>query len=509
MLNKAQTLSYSLAFAFLFILNGLHAQPNERDNYKGKTPKYIFYFIGDGMGLSQSNAAEAYLAAINKIEGIKKLQLSTLPKQGFYTTYATDRFITGSAAAGTALATGEKTSINTISMKPDRITPIKTIAEIAKEKGYKVGIVSSVSIDHATPATFYAHQPTRNMYYQISLDLSKSGFNYFAGGGIKNPVGDGDAKSKNSMSNFGMGGAKEIENKQPNSIELAKSRGYSIINTQDGFRKLKKGDDKIIAIAPKLAGGAALPYFIDQNKKADISLAEFTQKGIEILDNSNGFFMMIEGGKIDWACHANDAATVINEVIQFDNAVAKAIDFYKNHQDETLIIVAGDHETGGLALGFAGSHYKSAFGLLQHQKISYEQFSKKINDYRKQNVGKYELADGMSMVKEYFGLGDSIKGLALTAFENRQLKEAFNKSMINSANRKKDDQFYLLYGSYDPFTVTACHILSQKAGIGWTSYSHTAAPIPIRSIGIGSDLFTGFFDNTDVPKNLMKLMEKK
>ncbi|WP_421918963.1 alkaline phosphatase [Marinifilum sp.] len=494
--------------ATLFITN-VYAQPSERANYQGPAPKYIFYFIGDGMGLSQANTAEAYLGAIHQKNGIQKLNLTSLPKQGFYTTYAVDRFITGSAAAGTALSTGTKTTINTIGMDAKRQKPLKTIAEIAKEKDYKIGIVSSVSIDHATPASFYAHQPTRNMYYDISLDLSKSGFNYFAGGGFKHPEGDGKIDAKNSMSNFGMGDSVDLDQKETNSMRIAESRGYRFTNTVEDFNALKKGDDKIISIAPALASGAALPYYIDQNGKSDISLADFTQKGIELLDNKNGFFMMVEGGKIDWACHANDAATAIQEVIQFDNAVAVALDFYKKHPKQTLIIVAGDHETGGMGMGFSGSHYESAFALLQHQNISYENFSNLITDYRKNNTEKYNIEDGLALVKKHFGLGDAEKGLELSEFELQKLSIAFDKSMNYNEEMKKDDQFYLLYGSYDPFTITACHILSNKAGIGWTSFSHTAAPIPIRSIGVGADLFTGFFDNTDVPKNLIKLIENR
>ncbi len=509
MLHTKIKLRQLVAIALLLISVSSIAQPSQREAYKGKAPKYIFYFIGDGMGLSQSNAAEAYLGALEGIRGIKKLQLSSLPNQGFYTTYALDRFITGSAAAGTALATGHKTTINTISMDGQRLLPLKTIAEMAKEKGYKVGIVTSVSIDHATPAAFYAHQPTRNMYYNISLDLSKSGFNYFAGGGFKHPEGDGKIGEKNSLSNFGMGAAEDIEKKETNSMRIAEQRGYTFVNTIQDFENLKKGDDKIIAIAPKLGSGSALPYSIDQKMGADISLADFTEKGITLLDNPEGFFMMIEGGKIDWASHANDAATVIKEVLQFDNAVAKAIEFYNKHPKETLILVAGDHETGGLALGFSGSHYDSSFGLLQHQNISYEAFSEKIALYKKEHAENFTIGDGLEMVKEHFGLGDAAKGLQLSPFENQQLKDAFVKSMTYDAKMTKNDQFYLLYGSYDPFTVTACHILSHKAGIGWTSYSHTAAPIPVRSIGVGANLFTGFFDNTDMPKNLMKLIENK
>ncbi|BAX78729.1 alkaline phosphatase [Labilibaculum antarcticum] len=509
MLNTKIRLRQILTIAILLISCNSFAQTSEREAYSGKAPKYIFYFIGDGMGLSQSNAAEAYLGALEDSNGIKKLQLSTLPNQGFYTTYALNRFITGSAAAGTALATGHKTTVNTISMDAERLIPFKTIAEMAKDKGYKVGIVSSVSIDHATPATFYAHQPTRNMYYNISLDLSKSGFNYFAGGGFKHPEGDGTTEEKNSLSNFGMGATADIEELEPNSMRVAESRGYTFVNTIQDFKKLKKGDDKIIAIAPKLAAGSSLPYSIDQENESDISLADFTEKGIKLLDNSKGFFMMVEGGKIDWASHANDAATVIKEVLQFDKAVTKAIEFYNKHPKETLILVCGDHETGGLALGFAGSHYNSSFSLLQYQNTSYEAFSNKIALYKKEHADNYSIADGLEIVKENFGLGDASKGLELTPFENQQLKDAFVKSMTYVDTMTKNDQFYLLYGSYDPFTVTACHILSHKAGIGWTSYSHTATPIPIRSIGVGSKLFTGFFDNTDIPKNLMKLIETK
>lgn len=508
-MTRLKPITISLIIALTFCFSNVFAQPSERDNYEGASPKYIFYFIGDGMGLSQANTAEAYLGAINNTNGIQKLKLNTLPKQGFYTTYATDRFITGSAAAGTALSTGVKTTINTIGMDAKRQKPLQTIAEMARDKGYKVGIVTSVSLDHATPASFYAHQPSRSMYYNISLDLSKSGFNYFAGGGIKHPEGDGKVDSKNIMANFGMGEDVDLKDKLPNSIELAKKRGYEFVNSVKGFNKLKKGDDKVICIAPKLVGGKSLPYFIDQNGKTDISLAEFTEKGIELLNNKNGFFMMVEGGKIDWACHANDAATVIQEVIQFDNAVSVALDFYKKHPKETLIIVAGDHETGGMALGFSGSHYHSDFAILQHQNLSYESFSNLISDYKKNNKGNYKVEDGLALVKKHFGLGDAEKGLELSEFEMQQLKTAFDKSMNYNKKMKKDDQFYLLYGSYDPFTTTACHILSQKAGIGWTSFSHTAAPIPIRSIGVGSDLFIGFFDNTDVPKNLMKLIENK
>lgn len=479
-----------------------------RAKYRGHYPKYIFYFIGDGFGLSQANATEAYLAAMEDTYGIKKLQMSKMPYQGFYTTYALNRFITGSAAAGTALATGYKTTINTIGMDGKKQTPLKSVAEMARDKGWKVGIVTTVSIDHATPAAFYAHQPSRNMYYKISKQLSKSGFNYFAGGKPVHPEGDGEINDKNIMSNIGMGGDSNTPQDQKNAIDLARERGYKIINSKKGFLALNKQDDHVLVMAPNLMGGNSMRYSIDQTSE-DITLAQCTSKGIELLDNSKGFFMMIEGGKIDWACHANDAATAIKETIQMDKAVTEAMKFYQKHPKETLIVVAGDHETGGMALGFSGSHYHSAFGLLQHQRVSYESFSQLVINYKNSHQENPRVEEGMELVKKYFGLGDKSKDLELSPFEQKRLQDAFIQSMKSKKKRNKDDQYYLLYGSYDPLTVTACHILAQKAGIGWTSYSHTATPIPVRAIGPGGSLFTGFMDNTDLPKNIMKLMKIK
>jgi alkaline phosphatase len=134
------------------------------------TPKYVFYFIGDGMGSPQIHSAEAYLAQVGASDGVDGsakaglLVMSQMPVQGMSTTFANNRFITDSAAAGTALACGMKTNVGVISMDATKTVSYKSLAEAAKEAGRKVGIVSSVSIDHATPAVFYAHEPSRNNY---------------------------------------------------------------------------------------------------------------------------------------------------------------------------------------------------------------------------------------------------------------------------------------------------------------------------------------------------------
>jgi alkaline phosphatase len=140
-------------------------------------PKYLFLFVGDGMGISQRVAAGQFAG--------KPLLMDTFPSHGLTSTHAANRFITGSAAAATALACGEKTNVGVLGLDSN-LKPLKTIAEMARDRGMKVGIVTTVSLDNATPAGFYAHVASRNSYYDIALALARSDFHYFAGGGLMN-----------------------------------------------------------------------------------------------------------------------------------------------------------------------------------------------------------------------------------------------------------------------------------------------------------------------------------
>ena len=454
------------------------------EQYSGKHAKYVFYFIGDGMGLTQINSTENYLAALQGEIGVKRLSISKLSTQGYITTYAQDRYITGSAAAGTALATGHKTTIATISMDGKRQKKLKTMAEMAKDKGMKVGIISTVDIDHATPACFYAHQPTRNMFFDISLDLINSNFDFFAGGNFRYLT---DKRN----------------NKTINLIDLAEQKGYKYINTKQEFNKLSKKSGKVIAIGPVLAEGNALRYSIDQTAE-DINLADFTSKAIELLDNKTGFFMMIEGGKIDWACHANDAATTIHEVIDFDNAVKVALKFYDKHPKQTLIVVVSDHETGGMTLGFAGMGYESSLQNLKYQKVSFEKFTNIINNYKK-NKTKPTFDEILKLIQDDFGIGDKEKGLELTELEKKQIHNAYLESFSKS-KKQMTNETYLLYGGYEPISLAATRILNHKVGIAWTTYAHTGTPVPVHAQGVGEQIFKGYYDNTDVAKKIMAVM---
>jgi len=453
--------------------------------YKGAPAKYIFFFIGDGMGIPQRTAAEQYVG--------RRLTIDGFPAHGITTTHAADRFITGSAASATALACGQKTNIGMIGMTPDGRN-VKTMAEMAKEKGMKVGIVSSVSIDHATPAAFYAHVPQRSMYYDISIALADSGFDFFGGGGLKDP-----ANAKENAADF-----------KGDALEYLKASGYRIITSKADFLGLKKGDGRVLAWNANLPDGKALPYAMDMQAE-DLTLSHFTRKAIEMLDNPTGFFLMVEGGKIDWACHANDAAASILNTLSFDAAVDVAAAFAEQHPEDTLIVVTGDHECGGLTLGFAGTKYESYFGILRHQQVSFQKFSDEVlKKYKADCSGQCKFDDMKPLITQYFGLkfaGDGEEDrMVLKGFEVDMLREAYFKSLLGEKVVAADPTTSLLYGGYEPLTVAITHLLNNKAGLGWTSYKHTGVPVTTSAMGKGAEIFNGYYDNTDVALKVMSIM---
>lgn len=495
-LTRALVLVLLLCFSLTMLTNSFAGQPvKDLNKYNGKIPKYVFLFIGDGMSFPQVSSAEMYLGkkADPKNIGIKKLNMSQFPVAGISTTYDAESFIPDSASTGTAISTGNKTLGGVIGMDVTKKIKYPNIAEYAKMFGYKVGIVSSVSIDHATPAVFYAHQPSRNNYYDIAVELANSSFDYFGGGGFKQPTG--------------------AKNDQKNVIDIAKANGFKVLTTKDEIIKADASYGRVIATNPTLDADMALPYDIDR-KSDDLALADYVKKGIEVLDNPKGFFMMCEGGKIDWACHANDAGATINDVLALDNAVAEAKKFYDKHPDETLIVCTADHETGGLTIGFAATGYSTFFDKIGYQTKSFLEFDKILSNYRKTHTkDNAKLEDLYADIKTSFGLlspsdadAATKKDMVLSDYEIQKLKDSLAQSILEAKDRKFNDNDKLLYGTYDPFSVTLTHILNNKAGLGWTTYSHSGLPVPVYAIGNGQDLFAGYYDDTDIYKKLVSIL---
>ena len=461
-------------------------------------PKYIFLFIGDGMSYPQVQSTNYYLSALENgtsmggdgaiLEHEDSLSFVNFPVAGSAQTYDSTSFCPDSASTATSISTGHKTYSGTINMDETGTVSYETIAEkLKQQKDYKIGIVSSVNLNHATPAAFYCHQASRSSYYEIGQELIASDFDYFAGGALLKPTGAD--KDKTSL------------------YDLAEEAGYTVVKTQAEAGAVTAETGKCILIDEHLADGDAMAYELDRADD-EWSLADYVEKGIECLDNDTGFFMMVEGGKIDWACHANDAATTMTDTKALSDAVEKALAFYDEHPDETLILVTGDHETGGLTIGFAGTDYDTYLDTLANQTISYAQFDEQYVKGYKENGTSFE--DAMKDVETLFGLkltGEETDRLVLTEYEVQRLRTAYDLAMSDYDAKEFSQEQYVLYGTYNPFSVTVTHILNNKAGVDFTSYSHTGLPVAVFADGIGAEDFGGYYDNTEIYNKLANLLE--
>lgn len=473
------------------------AEEGEEEAATGKMPKYVFLFIGDGMSYPQVQITSDYLGAIADpnpeiLKGHVPLNFMNFPVAGTQITFDSTSFCPDSASTATSISTGHKTHSGVLNMDEDKTTAFETIAEKLKvQKNFKIGIISTVNLNHATPAAFYAHQPSRNNYWEISEELAKSGFEYFAGGGLKRITGDEDDKQ--------------------NSYELIEEAGYTVVMTQAEAEQVTAETGNVVIIDEHLADSDAMAYDMDR-EEGQWGLADYVKKGIEVLDNDEGFFMMVEGGKIDWACHANDAGATINDTLALAAGVDEALKFMEEHPDETLIIVTGDHETGGLTIGFAGTNYDTFLHNIEAQKISYAKFD---TDY----VAKYveegtSFEDAMKDVEELFGLkmpsedADENDKFVLNEYEVGLLEQAFQHTMDNTfADRDMTQEEYVLYGGYEPFTVTITHLLNNKSGIDFSSYAHTGLPVGVFVKGAGEEIFEGYYDNTEIFHKLANLLQ--
>ena len=416
----------------------------------GKGPKYIFYFIGDGMGPSHVIGTELYLGELQGVIGRpQKLCFTQFPEVALVTTFSATNGVTDSAASGTALATGQKTYNSAIGVDRDSL-PIYSIASYLEKAGMAVGVATTVPINHATPSAFYAHNVSRHNYDSIAPWMFEAGFDFYAGGDAK-----GTQETYASLQ------------------KRAGEEGYTIARGYSDYKAKANDAEKMMLFQKDYA--TELPYAI--NRKADdLTLAQITAAGIDFLEEKSkkGFFMMVEGGKIDYAAHNDDGATVFQEVIDFNAAIEEAYEFYKRHKDETLIIVTADHETGGLVLGYT-SEYKLNLKALQSQKVSVETMIEILKAEKETTWGRIE-----ELVKENIGV-------ALRKKHNADEKVTVDSSLANE------------------IAYNAIYDLNRKALLSWASGNHSGTYVPLYAIGKGAEQFDGVLDNTDIVKIIKKL----
>ena len=415
-------------------------------------PKYIFYFIGDGMGPSHVLATELYLGELQGVIGRpQKLVFTQFPESAFVTTFSASNGVTDSAASGTALSTGYKTSNGRIGTDADG-NDIYSVAYDAKNAGMAVGIATTVCINHATPSAFYAHNNSRNNYNEIAQWMLEADYDFYAGG---------DAKCTTEQRNDLYG--------------RAEKQGYTIARGYDDYKSKAKKAEKMMLYQKNVA--EEVPYAIDRTKD-DLTLAQITKAGIDFLSKKSkkeGFFMMVEGGKIDYASHRDDAATMIHEVLDFNAAIEEAYEFYKKHKNETLIIVTADHETGGIVLGYTGQ-YKLDLKVLESQKVSVDNLVAMLESLKKTTWGKVS-----EMVKENIGV------------EPR-------------GNYSNDEAVEMTHDLANRIAYDAIYDLNHKALISWASGNHSGTFVPLFAIGEGADRFNGVIDNTDIPLTIMEFL---
>ncbi|MFD1452443.1 alkaline phosphatase [Oceanobacillus sojae] len=405
-------------------------QMNNSSNNGDKT-KNIIYMIPDGFNAD-------YATNYRHFKGEDAVWDNHL--KGMYSTYSADSNITDSAAAGTAMSTGVKTNNGTIGLDSDG-NPKQTILEASQDKDMSTGLVATSTITHATPAAFGAHVEDRNNETEIARQLIDNEIDVLLGGGKNNFIPESEGGNQTEV----------------NVLQQAEEQGYQLVENRNQLLEADIDLDSENLLG--LFADDALAPEMHRNTEEEPSLAEMTQTAIDTLKNDeDGFFLMVEGSQIDWAGHDNDAAWAMTDVGAFEAAVQEAINFAKE-DGNTLVVVGGDHETGGMTAGANGSGTANP-ELLHSVTATGENIAAELNDDR---------SNTSEVVSEYTDMEFSEE-------EIQSIQEAEDpKSAINA-------------------------VISAKANVGWTSTNHTGVDIPVYAYGPGSDQFSGSLDNTDLPK---------
>ncbi|WP_243298696.1 alkaline phosphatase [Bacillus litorisediminis] len=363
--------------------------------------------------------------------------------KGLIQTYSANTEVTDSAAAGTAMATGVKTNNGMVGVTPDG-KEVPSILDAAEAADKSTGLVATSTITHATPAVFGASVSARGDEALIAPQYFENGVDVLLGGGRDYflPASEGGQQPAGNL------------------VETAIEDGYQYVTNRDEL--LASDGEKILGL---FADGGMAPE-LDRDLTDQPSLAEMTEKAIEALSqDDDGFFLMVEGSQIDWAGHDHDAAWAMNDVKAFDEAVAKALEFAEK-DGNTLVVVAGDHETGGMSVGSNGV-YDLNIEVLKNVTATGDAMEAQLND---------DLSNLEEVVLEN-------AGIELTADEVNRIKNAESPS------------------------IAINEVICDRALIGWTSSAHTGTDVPVYAFGPQSDLFVGLHNNTDLPKLIAEAMK--
>ena len=434
-------------------------------------PKYIIVFVGDGMGFQQKAMATALLRAQSS-DPTATLQMDAIPLQGELTTWLKSTYITDSAAAGTAMFTGHLTGMGVIGMAGDKKTPLPSVLEWSLASNRRVGVISDVSLDHATPAAIYAHAASRNNYALIAEQMASSDIHYFGGGGLKASQAEGDAGKAGKV------------------FASLQEKGYRIITSRDALQQTADLTAPVFATNPRLDRSAAMVDAQDL-QPTDMDLAFLTGQAIRLLkqedENQQGFFLMVEGGKVDWKGHANESVGLAQQVLAMDAAVGVALEFAAQHPEECLLIVTADHETGDLravpapdaATATAIDPVQQA-AILRHLHATSWQAAKKA-------LSSID-ATGEQAAQAIRDL--LIEHLAITDGSEQEIAGLLNRLATLQALPADADKKVRRKAQHDLFQNLQ-DVLGKRIGFRYTSGGHSNQPVPVLATGPGADRFQG------------------
>ncbi len=409
-----------------------------------QVPLNIILFISDGCGPASFTLARDF---VRTQRGQQTLALDAI-QVGSVRTFATNSLITDSASSATAYACGVKTNNGMIGMGPDT-TVQRSILEMAEDLGKSTGLVATSRITHATPAAFAAHVPQRSMESEIASQYLDSGVDLLMGGGARffRPTDEGGSRTDGR-----------------NLLNEAAGVGVEIVTTRGGFDRA----EALPLIA--LFTPDHLPYEIDRSARAVPSLAEMTTKAIELLSaDEDGFFLMVEGSRIDHAGHGNDLGGHLHDILAYDAAVSEGLRFARE-DGQTLVVSVSDHETGGLTLG---------------RKLD----GRSIYEWRPEVAGRLR-ASSDSVFKALDAGGD--------------VREVVSR--LTGITDLSDEEVEGVGGSPWQRSAALSELVSRRALVGWTTGGHTAVDVPLFAFGPGSDHLEGNHDNAELGRALIKFM---
>jgi alkaline phosphatase len=475
---------------------------------QGAEPRNVILLIGDGMGPESVGLAVYYNRFMNGMD--KRLNMERLMaagNTGYCLTYQYGTVVTDSASAATALASGVKTR-DAILGKDHDGRPMKSIVDIAVQMGKSTGVISDTRLTHATPAAFYANIIHRDMENEIAAQLVERGDLTVAfSGGAQHfiPAGtkvEDHPSLKGIDKKAGWGGSRRKDSRDL--IGEARNKGYSVVANE---KELSALDAQKTGKVLGLFSASGFPSAIDRQPHHQTgvpTLSQLTAKTLDILKkNPQGFFLMVEGGQVDWVEHGNDVASVLHEMVEFDRAIGVIMSFAEQNPD-TLIIVTADHDTGGLAIGYSNYNPPAPVKLPSGEtwKTKYNFADKSI----------FEKMAGQK--KSFLKMFQDSKGNPAAFKKEVEENSAFKISEEEAAailSRDAKGAFpapkgyseFFVYAASTP-TALMARLFGKETNTAWAVGTHTHTPVMIFANGPLAEKFRGLLDNVDVPQIIAK-----